>query len=70
MAVNRTVLSALLFTALSAAQPLTCTFQGYKALDGLKAEMRAGALELSWQGERGENLRATLAVNAGQPVVR
>src|ERR1022692_2196398 len=32
--------------------------------------MRAGALELTWQGERGQTLRAILGVSGGQPVVR
>jgi hypothetical protein len=60
----------LLVSAVGGAQSLNCDFQGYKALDGLKAEMRSGALELTWRGERGENLRASLAVNGGQPMVR
>src|ERR1035438_9513394 len=62
--------SGLLLSALAGAQTLNCSFQGYKAADGLKAEMRSGSLELSWQGERGQTLRATLGVNGGQPVVR
>src|SRR5664279_3109564 len=60
----------LLLPALAAAQNLNCSFQNYKALDGLKAEMRSGSVELTWQGERGQTLRATLGVNGGQPVVR
>jgi hypothetical protein len=62
--------SGLLLSALAGAQTLSCDFQGYKALDGLKAEMRSGSLELTWQGERGQTLRATLGVDGGQPVVR
>ena len=64
------VFSGLLFSALAGAQTLNCDFQGYKALDGLKAGMRSGSLELTWQGERGQTLRATLGVDSGQPVVR
>ncbi len=60
----------LLLAALAGAQTLNCSFQGYQALDGLKAEMRSGNLELTWQGERGRTLRATLGANSGQPVVR
>jgi hypothetical protein len=60
----------LLVPALAGAQALNCTFDNYKPLDGLKAAMRAGALDLTWQGERGQMLRVTLGVNGGQPVVR
>ena len=62
--------SGLLLPALAGAQTLNCDFQGYKALDGLRAGMRSGSLELTWQGERGQTLRATLGVDGGQPVVR
>src|SRR6202163_1534527 len=67
---HRIAFSGLLLSALAGAQTLNCDLQGYKALDGLKAEMRSGTLELTWQGERGQTLRATLGVNGGQPVVR
>ncbi len=67
---HKILFSGLLLAALAGAQTLNCDFQGYKALDGLKAGMRAGSLELIWQGERGQTLRATLGVNGGQPVVR
>jgi len=67
---HRIAFLALLVSALAGAQTLDCSFQGYKALDGLKAEMRSGSLELTWRGERGQTLRATLGVNGGQPVVR
>jgi hypothetical protein len=70
MAWHRIAFSGLLLSALAGAQTLNCDFQGYKALDGLKAEMRSGSLELTWQGERGQTLRAMLGVDGGQPVVR
>jgi hypothetical protein len=60
----------ILIPGLAAAQPMTCNFRDYKAADGLKAEIRSGALELTWRGERGEMLRAVFGVNASQPVVR
>ena len=41
-------------------QSLNCDLQGYKPQDGLKAEMRGGALEFSWHGERGQQLRAAV----------
>ena len=66
----RIAFSGLLLSAIAGAQTLNCNFQEYKSADGLKAEMRAGALELTWQGERGQTLRAILGVIGGQPVVR
>ena len=63
-------MSCLLLASVAGAQTLDCNFQGYKAAEGLKAEMHSGALELTWQGERGEQLRAILGVTGGQPVVR
>ena len=43
---------------------------GYKAHEGLKAEIRAGVLEVTWQGERREQLRAGFTIRGGQPVVQ
>jgi hypothetical protein len=67
---HRIALLGWLLPVLAGAQTLNCDFQSYKALDGLKAEMRSGSLELTWQGERGQTLRAILGVNGGQPAVR
>ena len=66
----RLPLLCLLIPGLAVAQSMTCNLRDYKAADGLKAEMRGGALELTWQGERGQTLRASLGVNGGQPVLR
>jgi hypothetical protein len=48
---------------------MNCDMQHYKAADGLKAENRNGALQLTWQGERGEELRAAFTIRGGQPTV-
>jgi hypothetical protein len=64
------ILVGLMLAASAGAQTLNCDLQGYKPLDGLKAEMRSGALEVTWQGERGQTLRAVFAVRDGQPAVR
>jgi hypothetical protein len=53
-----------------AALAQTCDFKDYKAADGLKAEMQSGALQLSWQGERDQQLRAQFQIRDGQPTVR
>ncbi len=62
----------ILLTALggSVAGAQNCDFKEYKAADGLKAEMQAGVLQVVWQGERGQQLRAGFAIHDGQPEVR
>src|SRR6266545_1517057 len=47
-----------------------CDMREYKGAAGLRAEAGGGGVVLTWQGERGQELRAALAVAAGQPVVR
>jgi len=65
-------LSALVFliSAAAAAQNLTCDMAGYRAQDGLRAAAGQGAVDLSWTGERQEQLRVRLEVRDGQPMVR
>jgi len=41
----------------------------YKPAEGLTAENRDGALQLAWQGERGDQLRASFTIREGQPMV-
>lgn len=61
---------ALLFSSLVLGQDMNCDLAAYKPQDGLKAQMRSGALELSWRGERQNELRAVLAIRSGQPIVQ
>jgi hypothetical protein len=65
----RAILIGLLITATGAAQELNCDMAGYKPQEGLKAQVHAGVLELTWQGERQEQLRAAFAIRNGQPMV-
>src|SRR5258706_14374160 len=59
------------FSLAAAANPeLNCDVAGYKAQDGLKAQMRSGLLEVTWQGERREQLRAVFTIRDRQPVVQ
>lgn len=62
-------LSAALLIVAAHAQSLNCDLKDYKPQDGLKAEMRSGALELAWTGARGQELRAAFSIRDGQPVV-
>jgi hypothetical protein len=65
----RVLAAAVLFSGALAAQPFACDLAGYKPQDGLKAELRNGALELSWNGARGQQLRAGFTLRNGQPVI-
>ncbi len=63
------LLCSLLASTLAAA-PLSCDLSAYKEAPGLKAEMAGDALRLTWQGERGQELRAAFGIVNAQPVVR
>lgn len=56
--------------SVGACQSLNCDLTGYKPQDGLKAQIRGGVLELAWQGESREELRAGFSILAGQPLVK
>jgi hypothetical protein len=66
----RALSGALLCAALAAGQEFNCDLSGYKEQDGLKAQMRAGSLELTWRGERQNELRVALTVRNSQPIVQ
>ena len=67
-------LSIMMFASVAIATAanaqLNCDLAGYKPLNGLKAQMRAGLLEVTWQGERQEQLRAVFTIRDRQPVVQ
>src|SRR5437879_1309879 len=58
-----------LIAGIAHAQSLQCDLHEYKPLDGLKAELRNGALEISWDGARSQQLRAAFTIRDGQPIV-
>jgi hypothetical protein len=66
----REFIVAALAAGAAAGQALNCDMAGYKQQDGLAAQLRAGVLELTWQGERSEQLRADFAIRDGQPLVQ
>ena len=68
MKLTKVILLTALGGGVAGAQ--NCDFKDYKALDGLKAEMQAGVLQVDWQGESGQQLRAQFAIREGQPEVR
>ncbi|MHB8652570.1 MAG: CehA/McbA family metallohydrolase domain-containing protein [Terriglobia bacterium] len=62
-------LFVILLSKAAAGQSLPCDLGGYKPLDGLKAVVHAGLLEVEWQGERNDELRAQFAIRDGQPLI-
>ena len=66
----RAIILAALTIAGAAGQALNCDTTGYKPQEGLKAQTRAGVLELTWRGERREELRADFTIRNGQPTVQ
>src|SRR3984957_15052583 len=63
------VLGLGLMAGACGAQALDCNMQGYKSVDGLKAEADHGSVTLTWTGEAEQELRARFALRGGQPVV-
>ena len=57
-------------STMAVAQGLKCNFDGYKPVEGLHAGMNRGSLEMTWQGEAGQELRATFSIRDGHPVVQ
>src|SRR5215469_12934178 len=64
------LLSALSFCPWAVGQALNCNLDGYKPLEGLKAEVHQGVVEINWRGDQDEQLRAEFTTRQGQPVVR
>jgi len=67
---SKVALGLALLSGAAAGQTVNCDLEGYKPSDGLKAEVRGGALEFAWRGERDQQLRAAFAVHSGQPEVQ
>ena len=59
------LLALATLTGVAGAQSLDCNFQGYKAVDGLKATGSDSGVTLTWQGEGGQELRASFGIRDG-----
>ena len=55
-----------LAAGVASAQALNCDMQEYKNIDGVKAVASGSSVELSWQGEKGQQLRARFTLRNGQ----
>jgi hypothetical protein len=60
-------LLVLICCSVAIGQDFSCDLKDYKRVSGLSAKMRGGALEILWDGERGEQLKAELTIRNGQP---
>ena len=61
---------ALALPSSARAEPLRCDLTLYKPSKGLTAAIAEGLLVVSWQGDRGRELRMRLTVSEGRPVIR
>jgi hypothetical protein len=62
-------LVALTASTLSA-DPLTCNLAAYRPASGLTAQLAGDLITLAWDGDRGDELRLRLAIDASVPTVR
>jgi hypothetical protein len=60
----------LLMASGPAAAALVCDLSKYTPQAEMKAELKGDALQVTWQGERGQSLRAAFGIDQGQPVIR
>ena len=65
----RIVCLGILAGALVEAQSLNCDMREYRPVEGLKATASATGLEVTWDGERTQQLRAEFGIRNGQPTV-
>ena len=64
------LLSSILCAGLAAGQTLNCDLVQYKPQPGLRADVDKDLLRIAWQGEGGQELRAVLGIEKGQPLIR
>ena len=73
MRMTRWLFTAVLALALPSsarAEPLRCDLTLYKPSKGLTATIAEDSLVVSWQGDRGRELRMRLTVAEGRPIIR
>ena len=59
----------VLAAGVASAQTLNCNMQEYKNIDGVKVAASGSSVELSWQGEKGQQLRARFTLRNGKPLI-
>ncbi|MFN3324086.1 MAG: hypothetical protein ACK5AZ_11370 [Bryobacteraceae bacterium] len=68
-ATMRAVLSVIAAAVAAAGATIPCDLREYREQAGLRADVAGETLRLTWQGERGQELRASFAIRGGQPVI-
>ncbi|MBM3801760.1 MAG: hypothetical protein FJW26_05530 [Acidimicrobiia bacterium] len=63
---------AVLLVAVEAAvaDPLSCDFSQYRATQDIRAELKNGLLELSWEGTARQQLQISFGLQGAAPVIR
>jgi hypothetical protein len=64
------LLALTLLSTVATGQGLECNFDGYKPVQALHAGMNRGSLELTWEGETGQQLKALFGIRNGHPVIQ
>ena len=71
MRIHGLLASLLVLGGVAVGQSLNCTMdQGYKPAAGMTAVTTGGTVTLTWPGEDGAQLRASFAIENGQPIVK
>lgn len=65
----RLLIGLVLLSGSAAGQTPSCNLQNYKFVEGLQAQINAGVLEFTWQGEGSQQLRAQFSIRDGQPTI-
>ena len=65
-----TIALFVLVATSASADPLSCTLTGYKATPGLTAAVSDNTLAVTWEGEKGAELRMRLGIDSGAPTLR
>src|SRR5262245_56416672 len=62
--------AVLVCAAPATADTLTCNLSAYKPAAGLTAAVADNALTLTWDGDRNQEVRLRLTIEAGTPTIR
>lgn len=64
------VVCLAMLSGAAGAQILKCNLDNYKPIEGVRAEVKSGAVTITWDGEAEEQLMAEFTLRDGQPVVQ
>ena len=64
------IVCLVMLSSAAGAQTLKCDMGNYKPVEGVRAEIKGGAVTMTWDGEAEEQLMAEFTVRDGQPIVQ